>query len=303
MDEKNLLSKFEFIVNTTKEFMTMIDENRRYVAANKAYCVAHNMTQDQVIGKSIADIWGSERTKIIRKYVDECFTGREVHYESWFEFPALGERCFEVYCYPFIDDDEVTHIVVVSRDITERKELERKVFVDPLTGVYNYRYVNQRIAEELARAQRYNLNLSLLFVDVDFFKDVNDNIGHQGGNDVLVHIAGILNNTAPQPSRPKLKLRKTDIVARFGGEEFVVLVPETSKSDACILAERIRSTVESYNFPHLEANPESRITVSVGVAAFPDDSIENPGDLLKKADLAMYEAKHMGRNKVSPYSD
>ncbi len=302
MDEKKSLSKYEFIVNTSKEFMTMIDSSRRYVAANKAYCMAHNMTQDQVVGKTIVDIWGSERTEIIQKYVNECFTGREVHYESWFDFPALGKRCFEVYCYPFIDGDTVTHIVVVSRDITERKELERKVFVDPLTDVYNYRYINQRMAEELERAKRYNLNLSLLFADVDFFKNVNDNIGHHGGNDVLMHIAGILNNSTQKSISPQLKLRKTDIVARFGGEEFIVLAPETSKKDAFTLAERIRSTVESYNFPHLEANPESKITVSIGVAAFPEDDIENPGDLLKKADLAMYEAKHDGRNCVVSYS-
>ncbi len=280
----------------------MIDANHQYVAANKAYCMAHEMTQDQVIGKTITDIWGDKRADIIQRYVGECFTGREVNYESWFDFPALGNRCFEVYCYPYIDNDTVTHIVVISRDITNRKEMERKVFVDPLTNIYNYRYFNQRLTEELDRAKRYNHPLSLLFADIDFFKDVNTDIGHHAANEVLQHIAKIFSNSTHKSSGPKLGLRKTDIVARFGGEEFIVLAPETPKIDAISLANRIRTTVESYNFPHLVENPETKITVSIGVAAFPDDDIENPGELLKKADLAMYEAKHNGRNNVLAHS-
>jgi PAS domain S-box-containing protein len=138
MQNSEMLRKFEFIVNTTREFMTMINRDHRYVAANRAYCNARNRSNDEVVGKSITEIWGIEKTKIILKYLDECFRGREVHYESWFEFPALGRRCFEVYAYPFTEEETVTHVVVVSRDVTERKELEKKAFVDPLTGVYNY---------------------------------------------------------------------------------------------------------------------------------------------------------------------
>ncbi len=302
MGAKKALSQYEFIVNTSKEFMTMIDTNHQYVAANKAYCMAHAMTQEQVVGKTITDIWGDKRAQIIQRYVGEYFTGREVNYESWFDFPALGNRCFEVYCYPYRDNDTVTHIVVISRDITNRKEMERKVFVDPLTGIYNYRYFNQRLTEELDRAKRYNHPLSLLFADIDFFKDVNTDIGHHSANEVLQHIAKILSNSTQKSFGPKLGLRKTDIVARFGGEEFIVLAPETPKNDAISLANRIRTTVESYNFPHLVEYPGTKITISIGVAAYPDDDIENPGELLKKADLAMYEAKHNGRNNVLAHS-
>jgi len=302
MSESNRLKKYEFIVNTSQEFMTMIDRDRRYQAANKAYCAAHNMSFEEIAGKTIEEIWGKEKAVIIRKYVDECFTGRQIRYESWFEFPALGTRCFEVYCYPFIEDGETTHIVVVSRDITERKILEQKVFVDPLTDLFNYRYITQRLGEEFERARRYNLNLSLLFADIDHFKNVNDVLGHEGGNQVLVHIADILNNSTQKTISRRIRLRKSDIIARYGGEEFVVILPETSKMDAEVLAERIRTTVEGYAFPHLKKHPDLAVTLSIGVAAYPDDEVENPGDLLKKADLAMYESKNLGRNRVSLYS-
>ncbi|MCP4965307.1 MAG: GGDEF domain-containing protein [bacterium] len=303
MEHKQRIKKYEFIVNTSNEFMTMIDREHRYVEANQAYCQAHNRTLDQVLGKTISEMWGEEKTVIIRKFVDECFKGHEVNYESWFEFPALGRRCFEVYCYPFNEGEETTHIVVVSRDITERKELQHKVFVDPLTNMFNYRYMSQRLEEEFERARRYNLDLSMLFADIDHFKKINDLLGHQVGNEVLTHIAHIFGN-ATQPSFGNTaRLRKADIIARFGGEEFVVLLPETGKSDAEAIGERIRATVEGYAFPHLDKTPEARITISIGVAAVPLDNIQNAGELIKKADLAMYEAKNLGRNRVSLYTD
>jgi diguanylate cyclase (GGDEF)-like protein/PAS domain S-box-containing protein len=303
MIREDLLKKYEFIVNTSKEFMTLISRDYVYEAANDSYCRAHNRTSDQVVGKTVAEIWGGQKSEVIKGYIQECFQGRVVHYESWFEFPALGLRCFEVYCYPYQEKGTTTHMVVVSRDITERKQMEEKVFVDPLTGLFNYRYMNQRLEEEFERARRYNLSLPMLFADIDLFKDVNDNLGHFAGNEVLVHMANIFSNSTEKSISPTSRLRKADIIARFGGEEFVVLLPETSKQDAMHIAERIRNTVENYNFPHYAENSDIRITVSIGVAAFPDDDIDNPGDLLKKADLAMYDAKHKGRNKVSTYSE
>jgi len=303
MEKSNLLKKFEFIVNTSKEFMTLISREYKYEAANKSYCDAHNRSHEDIIGKTIAEIWGKEKSIIIKGYIEECFTGREVHYESWFEFPALGLRCFEVYCYPYVENGVTTHMVVISRDITERKVMEEKVFVDPLTGLYNYRYINQRMDEEFERARRYNLSLSLLFADIDFFKDVNDKLGHQTGNEVLICLANILNNATGSSMGLRKGLRKADIISRFGGEEFVVLLPETSKEDAAIISERIRSSVENFQFPHYRINPDVKITVSIGVSSYPDDGIYNAGELLKKADLAMYDAKNNGRNRVSLYSE
>ncbi|MFC1668935.1 diguanylate cyclase [Spirochaetota bacterium] len=297
----DMLKKFEFIVNTSNEFMTLINRDYEYEAANLAYCNAHNRKQKDIVGKTVAEIWGDEKSEIIKGYIQECFAGRQVHYESWFEFPALGLRCFEVYCYPYIEKGVTTNMVVISRDITARKKMEERVFVDPLTGLYNYRYLMQRIEEEFERATRYRINLSVLFIDIDFFKDVNDKLGHQIGNDVLSQIANILFTSTETTISGYRSLRKADIVSRFGGEEFVILLPETVKGDATLIADRIRSGVEKCEFEHYRDNPEVKITVSIGVSNFPDDRSANSGDLLKKADLAMYDAKNKGRNRVSVY--
>ncbi len=301
MNNKDMLKKYEFIVNTSREFMTMINRDYQYEAANKAYCDAHNRKPGDIIGKTVGDIWGEDKVDVIKGYIHECFSGREVHYESWFEFPALGMRCFEVYCYPFKEKGETSHMVVVSRDITERKIMEEKVFVDPLTNLYNFRYFNQRIEEEYERAKRYELNLPLLFADIDNFKDINDRLTHHDGNEILRHIAFILSNSENNREGVSANLRKADVIARFGGEEFVVILPETTKKDGVSIAERIRKTVEVYTFPHYKESPEVKVTISIGVAAFPDDKITSAGDLVKKADLAMYDAKSKGRNRVSTY--
>lgn len=303
MSKEDLLSKYEFIVNTSQELMTMIDRTYRYVAANKAYCAAHNRNHESVIGSTVGEIWGTEKLDDVFDYLEQCFKGRNVHYESWFEFPALGERCFEVYCYPFFEDQTVTHIVVISRDITERKKLEEKVFVDSLTGLYNYRYLNQRIEEEFERALRYDLNLSVVFIDIDNFKSINDALGHQTANEILRDLAGIMAESTPSDMDSRASLRKADIAGRYGGEEFVILLPETTKENAQFIAERLRRQVEAHDFFHYQNQPGTRVTISLGIAAFPNDLPKNPGDLLRKADLAMYDAKHRGRNRVSLYDN
>ena len=168
--------------------------------------------------------------------------------------------------------------------------------------VYNYRYFNQRIEEEYERARRYKLNLPLLFIDIDNFKQINDTLNHHAGNEILKDIACILSNEDEKYREANANLRKADVVARFGGEEFVVILPETTKDDAYRIAERTRKSIEEFDFAHYRGHPELKVTVSIGVAAFPDDKIKNAGDLLKKADLAMYDAKSKGRNRVSLYT-
>ncbi|MBF0102842.1 MAG: GGDEF domain-containing protein [Desulfobacterales bacterium] len=163
----------------------------------------------------------------------------------------------------------------------KRKELEILSVTDKLTGVYNRLKLDELLNNELDRANRYGNTLSILLMDIDHFKEVNDTYGHQCGDKVLIDIANIL----------KDRIRKTDFVGRWGGEEFLIICTETNLSDAHFLAEGIRKIIETYNFPIAGSK-----TVSFGVTERkPDDTIEH---ILARADAALYRAKNAGRNRT-----
>ncbi len=164
-------------------------------------------------------------------------------------------------------------------------EIERLSFTDELTRLYNYRYLRQYLALEIRRALRYKKQLSLLFIDIDGFKGVNDTHGHLIGSEVLAEVGSVL----------KASVRESDVVSRYGGDEFVIVLPETSLRDATGIAERVRQQVKAHNFCGSRLTME--LTVSIGVANFPEHSSTVDG-LLKKADTAMYRAKRMSKNAI-----
>lgn len=167
--------------------------------------------------------------------------------------------------------------------------LEQESITDPLTGIFNRRHLDRRLQEEVLRCQRYNLLLAVLLVDIDHFKRVNDTWGHQVGDLVLKHVARLFIEV----------LRQTDMVARFGGEEFVILLPHTPEAESYRLAERLRKTVESTPLQFMSDGTlaEIRLTISIGSACLQPDS-DSAFDLLERADKAMYRAKNEGRNRV-----
>ncbi|HVZ81520.1 MAG TPA: diguanylate cyclase [bacterium] len=158
---------------------------------------------------------------------------------------------------------------------------------DRLTGLYNFGYFLERLKEERLRADRYHRLLSLVLFDIDHFKKYNDTSGHPAGNEVLKRIATIL----------KQEAREVDIVARYGGEELVVVLPETARKRAHDFAERVRQRVEETLFDHMRHQPMGKLTLSAGVATFPVDA-GTEDDLIKKADQSLYQAKNHGRNRV-----
>lgn len=165
--------------------------------------------------------------------------------------------------------------------------LERLSVTDRLTELYNHGYFQHRLEEEISLAKRKNLQLALVMLDIDHFKDFNDNFGHPKGDQVLKRVGAILTEIS----------RAEDTVARYGGEEFVIVLPGTGKRDAAALAERIRVKVASEAFAGDRSHPLVRKTVSIGVAAFPEDA-RVQADLIDKADKALYQAKRSGRNQV-----
>jgi diguanylate cyclase (GGDEF)-like protein len=157
---------------------------------------------------------------------------------------------------------------------------------DALTGVYNRRYLQARLAEECQRALRYGAGFSCLMVDLDHFKELNDTHGHPFGDEALKQVVG----------RVQKLIRKVDILARYGGEEFVLILPGTSLADARSLAERIRLAVQQA--PVVQDGTSAPLTCSVGACPFPTDKIRDMEDLIVHLDAAMYHAKRGGRNRV-----
>lgn len=178
-------------------------------------------------------------------------------------------------------------------DIKRIATLEAETITDPLMEIYNRRHLERRLEEEFARAKRYGFPLSLLLLDIDHFKKVNDEHGHPAGDLVLKGIGGILKKT----------VRNVDVPARYGGEEVAILLAHTPETDAAILAERIRRTIEAHPFP-VDAPAGSgtplRCTVSIGVAAMTPECAK-AGRLLEMADAAMYRAKQDGRNRTAVF--
>lgn len=163
--------------------------------------------------------------------------------------------------------------------------LASQVIKDPLTGLYNRRHMESVLEKEMLDAQRNNTPLSLVMLDVDNFKLYNDTNGHPAGDEVLASIGKILTGL----------LRQCDTVIRYGGEEFLVILPQTGPDGASNVAEKIRRTIEEFPFLHRESQPGGKVTVSLGVASFPDHSF-NAAELVELADKAMYRAKREGRN-------
>jgi diguanylate cyclase (GGDEF)-like protein len=173
----------------------------------------------------------------------------------------------------------------VARELSHER-LVRMAFVDYLTGLPNFGSLSERFESEIKRAERYGRLLSLLMIDVDGFKEINDRFGHMAGNLALKHVAGLLRNF----------VRETDIAGRYGGDEFMILLPETPKHTAEGLAEGIRALISATPL-HLDEQSLLPVTISVGMASFPRDA-RTAAALMAEADEALYIAKRAGRNQV-----
>jgi len=180
----------------------------------------------------------------------------------------------------------VNHIGLALRNALTFKEVKLRADRDGLTRIYNRHSFEERLVYEIRRRRRYNHDLSLLMVDLDHFKQVNDTYGHKAGDMVLKKVGEILTKT----------FRTTDLAARYGGEEFVVLLPHTTEKAAWKLAERVREVVEGCEF-HFDGK-DFKVTASIGVASVEGSALSKDDDLILKADKALYKAKNNGRNMV-----
>ena len=205
---------------------------------------------------------------------------------------AFGQGCDDYLVKPVPPSEIVARVqrrvelhkaLLAAKADAER--LHELAVTDGLTQIANHRHFQDRLREEFRRAQRYDDPLALILVDLDHFKNVNDNFGHQVGDQVLLAVAGCV----------KAAVRETDFVARYGGEEFAVLLPKTHLAGALTVAERIAAEMQK-----VKAGPSGlKVTASFGVSGFPGRSVNTFEQLVRTADEALYRAKREGRNKIS----
>jgi diguanylate cyclase (GGDEF)-like protein len=171
-------------------------------------------------------------------------------------------------------------------------EFQLMSITDPLTGLPNRRYLEERLTEELNRSKRYDYEMSFLMIDIDDFKSYNDINGHQAGDAALQITAHCL----------KAGLRAADVASRYGGEEFSILLPQTSISEAAVIAERMREIVATTDYPHGKSQPLGHVTISIGVSTIAGN-INTAERLIAAADRALYNAKSQGKNRVEFYQE
>jgi len=230
-----------------------------------------------------------------------------------FDFFGQKKEPYEAFdpdiCYPLIYQDKLFGVIAICRDdefgereknllgvvstmtavaLNNTRSFESISFsasTDPLTKLYNVGYFKDRLQEELNRARRFQHSVSITIIDLDKFKDFNDSFGHQAGDQLLIKLAKIF----------KEHFEDTDIIARYGGDEFIIMCPEIKKQDAARIVGNLLHDLEMYDFGRAKSG--NKITFSAGVSSFPDDG-SNVSELIKSADEALYEAKGMGRNTV-----
>lgn len=180
------------------------------------------------------------------------------------------------------------YVKIEGEHISKLEELVNK---DGLTGVFNHRYFHETLKEKIALSEKEKKPISLIFVDIDYFKHYNDLYGHQKGDEVLRTIGKILREN----------LRENDVPARYGGEEFATILPNTTEEEALVLADKIRKVIESTKFYGEENQPKGVLTASMGISIYPDKA-KNDIELIKSADDALYRAKFFNKNRVETYT-
>jgi diguanylate cyclase (GGDEF)-like protein len=188
----------------------------------------------------------------------------------------------------------------LSKNLHRNEELLKEVLqqtrelsvTDGLTGLYNQMHFFELLDRETKNSQRHGMSYTLIIFDVDHFKNFNDSNGHLRGSETLKGIAAVM----------KRKFRSTDLLAKYGGDEFVIILPQTDKVGAYLAAERLREAVERQPFPGAETQPQKKLTISIGLASYPEHGLSDD-EILNRADKALYFAKESGRNRTIIYHE
>ena len=287
MDEQ--LNQLSQAVEYSASFVVIADSQQQIDYANHSLIEATGYSLEQLKGQSMSLIAVEDEDAELQSKIQEAIQAGEIwHGERRFK-GRNGDAFWVMSSVAPIrnSDNEVTHLVCVSEDITalkqEQERMERLAFYDPLTGLANRRLFKDRLDIALKQAQRERYTLALLYLDLDRFKAVNDDYGHEVGDELLKEVALRLQQT----------LRESDVIARIGGDEFNILLPDIADGAAAEhVADKILAAVVQ---PFVTGDIRLEVSASIGLTLYPDDAVDAK-QLIKNADVAMYRSKAQGRN-------
>jgi len=311
-DVPNLLN---FIVERANVGIFVINRDREIVLWNQFMEINSERKADTVVGNNLFEAFPELPQKWLDRKIESVFILKNFSFTSWEQRPYLfkfshnrpvtgGVDCMRQDCtlMPIKDDaGEVEFICFTVFDVTDTSIYQSKLEEtteklremsnqDGLTKLFNRRYIEETLSNEYERARRYGNQFSVILTDIDFFKLVNDNHGHLAGDEVLRVVSKRLSDA----------LRDTDVLGRYGGEEFIIALPETNIEGAVIVAERLREAIAG---EPIEAEGKTlSIAISLGVTEMYDTTLAY-GQLIAEADLALYKSKENGRNCTTRYTD
>jgi diguanylate cyclase (GGDEF)-like protein/PAS domain S-box-containing protein len=286
--------RFEVVFSNAPIGMALVDMKDRWLQVNAALCRITGHTESELKSKALRSFTHPDDISLDAPLLRQLCDGEIFSYQVEKRcLHALGQYVWMMITVSLVRNREgrALYLIMQFQDISDRKELSGRLEYlaahDFLTGLYNRRQFEQELAREVDRAARYESAGALLLIDVDNFKSVNDTFGHTAGDDLLKGIAELL----------KHRVRHTDILARVGGDEFAVLLPQTNAIQAIAVANSL--VIELDKQSTSLTNQSIRITASVGIASF--DGI-SAAEVMAQADVAMYAAKKAGRNCAWPTS-
>jgi diguanylate cyclase (GGDEF)-like protein len=289
------------IFDTVNIGLVVLDRDIKITYWNRWMAMHSGIPADKIVNEPLLDFFPHLNTnsfnkncKTVLSFGNFAFFSQKLHH---YLFPFKPDSSFG-YRFELMQqsctmgpirsaDNTITGLFMIVQDVTELATYEQKLVEmntkDMLTGIYNRRFLETRLKEEFERHRRYSRALSMIMIDIDFFKKVNDTYGHQGGDHILKSVA----------AKASSIIRKTDFIARYGGEEFCCLLPETDAGSAEAVAENLRMQIEEME--NSFEGKQIKVTISLGISDL--ISGDTPDTLMKRADDALYQAKHSGRNR------
>ncbi|MBI4846523.1 MAG: sensor domain-containing diguanylate cyclase [Candidatus Omnitrophica bacterium] len=287
----------ENIVDTVREPLLVLDADLKVISASRSFYQSFKVKPEDTEKQHIFDLgnrqWDIPKLRELLENILPNTTSFE-GFEVVHVFPDIGKRIMLLNARKIYQKSNNTQLILLAmEDVTEHKRLEEKLKTlasyDDLTGCINFRLIMELLEKEIHRSLRHQKQFIVVMIDIDDFKSMNDEYGHQAGNDILVAFAGVI----------KKSLRAIDSVGRYGGDEFIIILPETDVQHVLVVLGRIKESFEKTKITsmHLAEGTDVAVKFSAGIAAFPHNAKDLKG-LIRAADNALLQAKREGKNTV-----